>query len=400
MASAESFDVVVVGAGPAGLSAAKRLAERKINVLCIDKKQEIGCPVRCAEGLGLGWFERLGVKPDRKWIAADVYGAALYSPNGKKLEIRSKDVAGYILDRKIFERELAREASRKGAMIRLRSDAASFARANGKVNIVANEFSNMVNYSADIVIAADGIESTAARKLGINTTIKLNDIDSGFQYQMANIDYAAPDLIHLYFGTKIAPRGYVWIFPKGKHEANVGIGISGTETKTAKEYLDAFVAAHKGLSQGSIIEVNAGGVPVGGFLDNMALDNLLVCGDAAHQVNPIHGGGIGIAMEAANIAADVAAEALAAKDTSAKFLSRYNERWYTQRGNQLKKVLKRRHMLEAMTDSDFEAIAGALTGDDVLKIAEGDLAQSARIVATKLMKTPALMKVMLKYLRG
>ena len=64
------WDVVVVGAGPAGLSAAIELASKKANVLVLDRKQEIGCPKRCAEGLGGGWFKRLGIKPNKEWASS------------------------------------------------------------------------------------------------------------------------------------------------------------------------------------------------------------------------------------------------------------------------------------------------------------------------------------------
>jgi digeranylgeranylglycerophospholipid reductase len=223
--------------------------------------------------------------------------------------------------------------------------------------------------------------------LGIREIKKRNYVGKVYDIQ-TNGSFCVPFAVH-----------NCWIFPKGKNEANVGIGITGAETKTAKAYLDEFIAASPSLSKGSIIDVNAGGIPVGGFLENMTADNLLVCGDAAHQVNPIHGGGIGIAIEGARIAADVASDALKKGDVSEKFLSAYNKRWYSKRGNQLKDVLKRRHMLEKLSDNDFETIADALDGDDVLKIAEGDLATSAKIITKKLIKKPALMKVMLKYLR-
>ena len=393
------FDVIVIGAGPAGLRAAKVLAEGKARVLCIDKKQEIGVPKRCGEGLGLGWMKRLGLKPDKKWCLQPITGAALYSPSLKSIEIDDKKTSGYVIERRVFEKELAKEAAKKGALIRTKCRAFNFERKEGKVIVSCIEQGEHTQYSAPIIIAADGTESLAPRRLGLDTKISLNDIDSGYQYEMANISFEKSNFIHLFFGKEVANRGYCWIFPKGKNVANVGVGIAGTSQKTAKEYLDKFVQAHPGLRNGSIIEVNAGTIPVGGFLEEMTADNLLVVGDAAHQVNPIHGGGIGIAMEAATIASKVALEALRKKDFSREFLSKYNKIWYDARGNKLKKILRQRHMLEALDDDDFETLAESITGQDLLLIAEGDLAASAKMVIKKLVKHPKLAGIMLKYLK-
>jgi flavin-dependent dehydrogenase len=775
----QEFDVIIIGAGPAGLTAARKLAEGKAKVLCIDKKQEIGVPKRCAEGLGLAWMNRLGLKPDKKWCLQEIHGAALYAPSMKSVEIDFKKVSGYVIERRIFEKELAKAAAKKGALIKAKCHANSFERKGSKVVVSCTEQGQEIQYSAPLIMACDGTESLTARRLGLDTKISLNDIDSGYQYEMTNIKFDNTKFINLFFGKNVAPRGYCltpesevfmsnsvkqisavqegeqamtldgwenvvatsereysgsvfdvvpkmfnkkvgltaehevfvwnkengfcwkkaktlvkgerglrgkgdylvvpipkgkeknslrvsdyypggiekqgliypvgknqfgsvfpykhgikrnldmtkdllylmgffvaegntnssgiilsntkkplinrlertgkkefgfngsiwvqrrdaddcyqlhfssvilkkifselfgvgcknkkippfffnldqkkkvsflkgyfdgdgcveksptdgydvlsfatsskhlandlwmllasigivaavgkntkknsfkirargkqleklktefgklrygskkpqthgfrivedkiclgirllnkrlysgkvhdiqtngsfcvpfavhncWIFPKGKSLANVGIGITGQEEKTAKEYLDRFIQAHPGLRNGSIIEVNAGTIPVGGFLENMAADNLLVCGDAAHQVNPIHGGGIGIAMEAASIAAGVALKAVKAGDFSHGFLQQYNSQWYETRGNKLKKILKQRHMLEELDDDNFETLAKAVTGDDVMKIAEGDLVGSAKMVTKKLITHPKLAKVMLKYLK-
>ncbi len=395
----QEFDVIVIGAGPAGLRAAKVLAEGKAKVLCIDKKQEIGVPKRCGEGLGLAWMERLGLKPDKRWCMQPIYGAALYAPSMKSIVIDFKKVSGYVIERRVFEKELAKEAASKGALIRVKCHAKSFERKSNKVVVTCIEQGSEIQYSAPLIIAADGTESLAARKLGLDTKISLKDIDSGYQYEMAGISFEKEEFIHLFFGKNVAPRGYCWVFCKGKGVANVGIGIVGTEEKTAKEYLDRFVKAHPGLRNGSIIEVNAGTIPVGGFLDEMTADNLLVVGDAAHQVNPIHGGGIGIAMEAATIAAETALKALKKKDFSHGFLRQYTEKWYECRGSKLKKILKQRHMLEELDDDNFETLAKSISGNDVMLIAEGDLKASAKMVVKKLVLHPKLAKVMLKYLK-
>jgi digeranylgeranylglycerophospholipid reductase len=394
----EEFDAIVIGAGPAGLTASRILAEGNARVLCIDKKQEIGVPKRCGEGLGLSWMKRLGLKPDKNWCLQPINGAALYAPSLKSVEIDFKEISGYVIERRVFEKELAKQAAKKGVLIRVKSRAHAFERKEGKVVVSCVEQGEQKQYAAPLIIATDGTESLAARRLGLDTKISLNDIDSGYQYEMANISFENPNFINLFFGKNIAPRGYCWIFPKSKTCANVGIGIAGSEQRTAKEYLDKFVQAHPGLRNGSIIEVNAGTIPVGGFLADMAADNLMVAGDAAHQVNPIHGGGIGIAMEAATIAAQVGLEAIKKGDFSHAFLSKYNGLWYKKRGDKLKKILKQRHMLEELSDDNFETLAKSITGSDVMLIAEGDLVSSAKMVVKKLVRHPKLAKVMLKYL--
>ena len=390
----EEYDVIVVGAGPAGLRASTKLAKNGINVICLDKKQEIGVPVRCGEGLGLGWFKRLEMEPDPAWAVQEIFGAAIISPTGKRIEIRSPVPNGFILERRIFEKRLAYLAAKEGAYVQAKTHVKKVERKDGKVEITARYIGEEVKYRAPIIVAADGVDSMISKQLGMQTVMKLVDFDSGFQYEMAGIDFDDPDLISLYFGNEVAPRGYIWIFPKGKHVANVGIGIGGFRKELAKDYLDRWIQGYDGLKNGSIVHVFCGGIPVGGFLDNMVKDNLIAVGDAAHQVDPIHGGGIGLAMEAADIVSDVVTEAVEKKDYSENFLSKYNKLWYDKRGNDLLKRLKGRHFMEKLTDEEMEYMAGLLTGEEILQIANGDLKIAAKL-GLKLVKRPDLIKKML-----
>jgi digeranylgeranylglycerophospholipid reductase len=369
----EEIEVAIVGAGPGGTSTAKYLAEKGVSVVVFEKRQEIGAPKRCAEGISASTVETLKQKIPKRCIAQKIDGAIVYAPNGKSTVIDYGKTCGYILERKLYDKWLAEEAVRKGARIFAKANVYDVIKENGWVKGIKVDLSGKrFKVKSKVVVAADGIESTIARKAGLNTTNALINVDSGYQFEMCGIDLEDPHKIVFYFGNEIAPRGYLWVFPKGKDKANVGIGICGKfARKTAREYLENFVHKNENLRKGSIIEVNAGGIPVGGLLRNMVLNGFLVVGDAAHQVNPIHGGGLKEAQLAGKIAANVIAKAISQNDVSEEALSKYNEIWWRERGKKLEKIQRLREVVERLSDDDLNWLAENLTGKDLIAFSQG-----------------------------
>ena len=309
------YDVVVVGAGIAGPIVARNVAKAGFSVLLIDKKWAIGTPKQCAEGISIKVFDKYGIPYDRRFINREIYGAKLYSPSGYELELRYKEASGVILERKVFDKMLAYYAAKAGADVLARTEALDVIRKDGKIaGIKAKHEDEPVEIYADVIVAADGVESTIARKAGINTYAPPHEFDSSYEYEML-IEGFDPDLIHLWFGNEIAPRGYVWVFPKDEDRANVGIGINSDNPKTAKYYLDKWLRENE-IPAKKILEVNVGVVPVGGFVKELTKDNVLVVGDAARQVNPMHGGGMAEAMEAGTIASKWIVKALEEENIS------------------------------------------------------------------------------------
>ena len=378
------YDVVVVGAGIAGPIVARNVAREGYSVLLIDKKPAIGAPKQCAEGININVFKKYDIPYDKRFINREIYGAKLYSPSGYELEMRYKDVSGVILERKVFDKMLAFYAARVGADVLTRTEALDVIRENGVIKgIKAKHEGKPIEIYADVIVAADGVESTIARKAGINTYAPPHEFDSAYEYEML-IEGFDPDLIHLWFGNEIAPRGYVWVFPKDEDRANVGIGINSDNPKTAKYYLDKWLK-EKGIPAKKLLEINVGIVPVGGFVKELTKDNVVVVGDAARQVNPMHGGGMAEAMKAGTIASKWIIKAL--EEENFELLKNYTREWWEKDGKRLERVLKVRKAVEKLTDEDLDVFIQVLSGADTEKIAGGDYAE----VIKALLKHPKVL---------
>ena len=382
------WDVIIVGGGPGGSVAARDCAAQGLKTLVIDKRQELGAPVRCGEGLGEAWMKIANIEYDPSFCLQESHGAALVLPNGKEVVVNTEN-KGYIIERKMFEKKLAEKAIRNGAHYAVKTIVTDVIKDdNGKVSgVVCKNMEGTHEIKSKLVIAADGVDSMTARYAGLKSFSIGSEVDSGFQYEMTNLKIKYPNHIHLFIGNEIAPRGYIWIFAKGNDVANVGIGISGSIDKTAKYYLDKFIAEHPEIFENaSITEINGGCCPVTSPMEKPYAAGLMIVGDAARTVNAIHGGGMGTAMQSATIAAKVAKEAIDANDFSEQFLKRYADTFFEERGNQLKRVVKVRKFFEQLTDEDMLTLAEIFAGkeQEILEFSDGaKLAAFAKLFATK-----------------
>jgi digeranylgeranylglycerophospholipid reductase len=359
------YDVVVIGAGPAGSITAKTAAEKGLSVLLIEKRQEIGDPVRCAEGVSKVWL-RKHIEPDHRWICADVKGSRIYAPDGTMIEM-AEEIAGgevgYVLERKLFDRALAYEASKAGAEVMVKTRATGLIIENGFVKgVKVSHLGNSYDIKTKIVVGAEGVESKVGRWAGINTAIKPNDIETCAQYLMSNTGIDQ-DYCYFYLGNEIAPAGYVWIFPKGNDMANVGIGILGSKSgngKHAIDYLNDFV--NDKYPDAKILEIDVGGVPVSGSIEKTIANGLMLVGDAARQSDPITGGGIINAMEAGKIAGEVAYNAISKGDTSTDALNEYEEKWRETVGREIDNSLIVKDTFTRFSDKELNSLGHSLKG--------------------------------------
>jgi len=363
----DRYDVIVVGAGPAGSMTAKTAANAGLDVLLIEKRQQIGDPVRCAEGVNKKYLKEY-IQPDPAWISAEVKGSKIYAPDGAMVEM-SEEISGaevgYVLERKVFDRALARDAALAGAEVMVKTRATGLLMEDGFVKgIKAEHMDEKYNIRADIVVGADGVESKVGRWAGIDTTLKPKDICTCAQYLMTDIEIDT-DFCEFYVGHKIAPLGYVWVFPKGNKMANVGIGITGhmSGEVRAKELIDDFV--QKRYPGGKVIEFIVGGVPICGTIERTVANGLMLVGDAARQSDPVTGGGIFNSIWAGDIAGKVAVNAIKHSDVSAEFLQEYETKWRAGLGRDLDMSLVVKERFMRLTDDELNTLGHSLEGIDL-----------------------------------
>ena len=325
-------DVLVVGAGPAGSTAAKYAALGGADVLLIEKRSEIGTPVRCGEGVAKRWLEEIGLDPSNGFICHEVDGARVIAPDGTTLvldETRAGNECGYVLERDLFDRHLAKDAAKAGADILIKTSAVGLLREDGTVlGARCEHMSETFDVRARVVIGADGFESQVGRWADLQTHLRTRDIDACLQYTMVGIGGNAR-LNDVYLGS-CAPGGYAWVFWKAPDVANVGIGVNLSkihDRAEAKRYLDALIARTPALAKGEIVEEVAGAVSVSLPLERTVAGGVMLAGDAARLIDPLTGGGILNGCLSGKFAGEVAALAVEAKDASESALRAYETRW-------------------------------------------------------------------------
>lgn len=312
MSGVESVDVLVVGSGPAGSTTAKYAAENGASVLFIERRPEVGVPVRCGEFMpgiseiygmfpGLEDAEPLFDVPD-SLQCRHIEGIKLVDP---KERVTLLDFDGYTTDRDRFDQHLARLAQESGAVL---EKSRSFLSVDGDV-----ARTNKGDIRFKVIVGADGPGSAVARSLGLPKN------QNPYPAVTAQVEGDFEPYTYMFFGD-VAPGAYSWIIPKDGR-ANVGVGFSPKFAKAKlQDYFDKFATKH-GFEEHSAIKGKT--VPSEGPIASTVKGNGMVVGDAAGQVISVNGGGIPLAMIAGRICGRVAA----ANVSSGAPLSGYEEEW-------------------------------------------------------------------------
>jgi len=329
-------DILVVGAGPGGSSAASEAAKYGAKVLLIEKKKIIGEPVQCAEFIPKLLFSEVEISHD--CIVQAIRGMRTHLPNGECVESCSP---GYMLNRSMFDKEIARKAADNGAVVCVNT----LCRSKKEEKIFVIENGRKIGVTAKVIIGADGPKSTVGKWINsVNS-----DLIIGMQYSVPLV--SPSDFTEIYFDQDFF-GGYGWLFPKGQ-SANVGIGFRDNlkikDSKSIDDLLKKFVKVldKDGKVENRPYSTTAGIIPVGGPLKTVK-DNIMLVGDAAGQTHPITGAGIAQAVICGKIAGKIAAHAIQKEDI--EMLIEYERKWKDIFGTYLKRAQMKRRFLELNWD--------------------------------------------------
>lgn len=377
----DKFDVIVVGAGPAGSMAARFAAEQGVSVLMLEKDRDVGYPVRCGEAISKKGVEEF-IQLDEKWIASKISKFSLISPDGTESLIEFGE-SGYILDRKIFDYELAKSAANCGAQILTRAYVNGLLLEDNVVAGVKYEYQGeQKELKSKIVIGADGVESRIGRWAGLETFTDFRNMECCVQVTASNIKVDS-NTLYFYFGKNVAPGGYFWVFPKSGYSANIGLGISGMEGKkrSALYYLNSFM--EKNFPDAPILTSVAGGVPSTITLKRISIPGMVLAGDAARQVNPLSGGGISSGMIGGSIAGRIAGESI--KMNKPDHILTYDKVWYERVGKRHEIYNRLKNGIYNFDDEKFNNIAHSFSKIPLNKRTLG------KLFTTALINNPALL---------
>jgi geranylgeranyl reductase family protein len=299
----KQIDVLVIGLGPAGAAAALAASQGGLSVLGVDRRQQIGVPVQCAEFIPLPMGKY--AKPDGV-LYQHIKGMKSILPSGV---VEETEFPGLMINRAAFDQAIAAEAQQQGADLRLNSRLVGLDAGKSVARILTEEGEIDVAYK--LLIAADGPHSPVAAALGLPEM----EVVSTRQYTVPlKSDYADTDI----WLSADYPGGYAWLFPKGKW-ANLGLGLDKRFAADMKKPLDELhlQLVAQGLVGEEITHYTGGAIPVGGLRENLVINNILFTGDAAGLTHPITGAGIAAAVISGERAGQAAVAHLIAQDKDA-----------------------------------------------------------------------------------
>ncbi|MDH3736887.1 MAG: NAD(P)/FAD-dependent oxidoreductase, partial [Nitrosopumilus sp.] len=382
MSEEHQYDLVVVGGGPAGLSAAFIAAKNGIKVALLEKENSIAETVRTS---GVTWIQNIkefGIPDD---CFNPIRNFSFCSPNNE-VTISDSIPRAAVLDVRKTYRWLAQEAKKSGADIFVRINVNEIIK-NDKGDIVGVSGSGpngKMTFHSKIVIDASGFPSTICKAMGFVTQWKRFGAGAEYEVKAENVD---SETWWLMVGQQYSPAGYAWIFPLGDNKVRIGVGIGKPEsdvdpTQRLKELMETKLGPIKKLGKITPIEFHYGLIPNDGLSRKTVFNNLILVGDSAGQANPLVLEGIRYAIKFGRVAGKIASEAIKSGKTDETALYPYEENWRKEIESKINSAGKVQDRWMGLSDEEWDKeldIIKELKSEEFLDFIKADFGLSNMI---------------------
>jgi digeranylgeranylglycerophospholipid reductase len=375
------YDAIVIGAGPAGLQAARQLATRGFRVAVLEEHRVVGDPVHCTGVLAREAFGEFGLSTDA--VLNELTTARFISPSGQEIVHRTRVVEAVVVDRAVFDQRLADHAVRAGAELVRGARVTAVSCEDEGVSV---HMAGQARLRARACVLACGGRYALHRQLGLGVPSLL------LHTAQRELAASTPGDVEVHFGSEIAPRGFAWVVPVwrgGQAFARIGV-MAEAQAPTYFTRMVARVASRWGVTLDSGDQPRQKILPLSRISRTYG-DRFIVIGDAAGLVKPTTGGGIYYSLLSASLGASVLGAALNDGDVSAARLSEYERQWRARLETELDTQLSFRLLAQRMPDDDIEGLFTLARTDGVMPIVRrtASFNQHRKLIVALLKHAPA-----------
>ena len=348
-------DVVIIGAGPAGLTAARALAARGHDVVVLEEHSRIGVPVHCTGVLGVDAFTEFDLPPQS--ILGTAHTATFVAADGSSVSVDAERVKAAVVDRALFDQGLAESSRQAGAELRSGARVRAITVGAGGVTVAVD---NSDSVEARACIIACGANYRFNRQLGLGVPRTF--------VQSAQLERPLDglDSVEVHLGREVAPGGFAWLVPlerDGRRHARLGL-MCDTRALARFRHFAARMRERFGTA-GDWPDPRLKVLPLGPVSRTYGT-RLLAVGDAAGLVKPTTGGGIYYSLISGRIAAETLDDALTADDLRDVRLRRYETDWRARLGADIRIGLAFRTLASRLNDRAIDAVVELARVDGII----------------------------------
>ncbi len=355
------YDAVVVGAGPAGSTAAAEMASGGFRVLLLEEHARIGVPTHCSGLVTPRTLEEAGV--GQELVLNRIVGAHIYAPSGKQLTLGNGEPRALVIDRIGLDVALAQKAQERGAELTMATRMVAAEREPGHIAVRLEHRGASTTVRTRMLVGADGAHSRVARAMGMDAGHI--DLIRGLGAEGV-LPSADPSHVQVFVGKTIAPGWFAWTIPLGDGRVRLGVGTNNG-VRPMECLHRAFQVHARQLKGFQPTRWSGGTIPLWSRR-KIVQDNVMLVGDAAGQVKPTSGGGIYPSIVSAKMAAEVARTALERGDLSEKALRQYPRAWDKVFGQEYRRGQDLRRVYTSLEDQDFDRLLSIFGQKGLMKL--------------------------------